>query len=159
MKKTLIAALMAAMPILASAADVGVTLTVGQPGFYGRLDIGNVQIPQPPQLIFPAPVIVQPYPVAEIREPIYLRVPPGHEKKWTKHCRRYNACGQPVYFVRSGWYRDVYVPYYQRSHRNGQYDENQYQQNSKGYGHGHGNGNGKDKGKGKGKKNKSKDDD
>ena len=45
--------------------------------------------------------------------PIYLRVPPGHEKKWNKHCASYNACGRPVYFVRDDWYRNTYVPQYQ----------------------------------------------
>ena len=33
------------------------------------------------------------------RSPIYLYVPPGHAKNWGKHCARYNACSQPVYFV------------------------------------------------------------
>ena len=32
-------------PGVATAADVGVSVTVGQPGFYGRIDVGNV--PQP----------------------------------------------------------------------------------------------------------------
>jgi hypothetical protein len=45
-----------------------------------------------------------------IRQPIYLRVPPGHEKHWAKYCKRYGACGQPVFFVQDNWYRDVYTP-------------------------------------------------
>ena len=30
--------------------------------------------------------------------------PPGHAKHWAKHCREYNACGRPVYFVKSAEY-------------------------------------------------------
>ena len=97
----------------ALAADVGVSVNIGQPGFYGRIDIGNV--PQP-QLIYSAPVIIQQVPVGVVRQPIYLRVPPGHEKKWNKHCRKYNACGQPVYFVQQDWYTNVYAPDYRNKH-------------------------------------------
>jgi len=90
------------------AADVGVSVNIAQPGFYGRINIG--QVPQP-VVIYPQPVIIdQRGPM--VREPIYLRVPPGHERHWDKHCRRYNACGQPVYFVQDRWYRDVYAPRY-----------------------------------------------
>ena len=38
-------------------------------------------------------------------QPIYLHVPPGHAKNWRKHCHKYNACGQPVYFVVSDEYK------------------------------------------------------
>jgi len=38
------------------AADVAVSVSVGQPGFYGRIDIGD--FPQP-QLVYAEPVIVQ----------------------------------------------------------------------------------------------------
>jgi len=92
-----------------SAAEVGVSVNISEPGFYGRIDIGRVPAPV---LIYPQAVIIEPRPVNVMRQPIYLRVPPGHEKKWDKHCRRYNACGQPVYFVQDGWYRDVYAPRY-----------------------------------------------
>ncbi|MGB4360040.1 MAG: hypothetical protein WBJ19_06465 [Rhodoferax sp.] len=93
----------------ASAADVGVSVNISEPGFYGRIDIGRVPAPV---LIYPQPVIIEQRSVNVMRQPIYLRVPPGHEKKWNKHCSRYNACGQPVYFVQDGWYRDVYAPRY-----------------------------------------------
>jgi hypothetical protein len=99
----------------ARAADVGVSVNISEPGFYGRIDIGRVPAPV---LIYPQPLIIEQRSVNVIRQPIYLRVPPGHEKKWNKHCRRYNACGQPVYFVQDGWYRDVYAPrYYTESGR------------------------------------------
>jgi hypothetical protein len=103
------------MLIIASshAADVGVSVTVGQPGFYGRLDIGN--FPQP-QLVYAQPVVIQPV-RGVVYQPIYLRVPPGHAKDWRKHCHRYDACGRPVYFVQDRWYNDVYVPQYREHHR------------------------------------------
>ena len=93
----------------ASAADVGVSVNISEPGFYGRIDIGRVPAPV---LIYPQPLIIEQRSVHVLRQPIYLRVPPGHEKKWDKHCRRYKACGQPVFFVQDGWYRDVYAPHY-----------------------------------------------
>ncbi|MFP5460967.1 MAG: hypothetical protein ACLGII_05260 [Gammaproteobacteria bacterium] len=107
-------ALAAAAP--AHAADVGVSVSVGQPGFYGRIDIGN--FPQP-RLIYMEPRIVSPLPQAGSRRPIYLRVPPGHAKDWAKHCAKYAACGQPVYFVEERWYQEVYSPQYRKQHSGG----------------------------------------
>ena len=91
---------------VAQAADVGISVNVSQPGFYGRIDVGRVPSPV---VIYPQPVIIHQQPTAVVRQPIYLRVPPGHEKHWDKHCARYNACGQPVYFVQDNWYREVYA--------------------------------------------------
>lgn len=91
-----------------------VSVSVGQPGFYGRIDIGHAP---PPQLIFPQPVVIRPVQVVQPVQPVYLRVPPGHAKKWDKHCHKYNACAQPVYFVKDQWYQTVYVPHYQAQHR------------------------------------------
>ena len=99
----------AALHGAASAADVGVSVNISQPGFYGRIDIGRVPAPM---VIYPQPLIIEQHPVTVVRQPIYLRVPPGHEKNWNKHCQRYNACGQPVYFVQDNWYREVYAPRY-----------------------------------------------
>ena len=62
-----------------------------------------------PVVIYPQPVIIEQRTVNVVRQPIYLRVPPGHDKNWRKHCSRYQACGQPVYFVQDDWYRDVYA--------------------------------------------------
>lgn len=116
MKQLLIAAVVAAATASlcapALAADVGVSLTYGEPGFYGRLDIGDY--PQP-QVIYRRPVMIQRVPVS--RPPVYLRVPPGHAKNWRKHCGRYDACGERVYFVRDDWYNREYVPRYQEQHR------------------------------------------
>ncbi len=115
-----IAATIGAFAQAAVAADVGVAVTVGEPGFYGRIVLGNMP---PPRVIYPAPVIIQRTPVELVRRPIYLRVPPGHEKKWGKHCARYNACGQPVYFVQDDWYEDVYAPRYFRGDQQGERGE------------------------------------
>ncbi|MES2236643.1 MAG: hypothetical protein V4500_02690 [Pseudomonadota bacterium] len=96
-------------PVLA--ADVGVSINIGEPGFYGRLDIGDY--PQP-QVIYSRPMIIERNSMN--RQPVYLRVPPGHARNWRKHCREYNACGEQVYFVRDSWYNREYVPRYQKSH-------------------------------------------
>ncbi|HEX9452565.1 MAG TPA: hypothetical protein VF934_14210 [Burkholderiales bacterium] len=136
MKSPRIVALIA---ILASGlslnANAGVSVSVGEPGFYGHIEIGD--IPRPPQLIFPQPVIIQRVPAGEVRPPLYLHVPPGHEKHWSKHCRKYNACGQPVYFVRDNWYNDVYVPEYRKKHGKGHGDDDRGgKHGDKGHGHG-----------------------
>ncbi len=110
MKKLAFALLfMMSAPVLA---DVGVSIAVGEPGFYGRIDIGGYP---PPQLIYGQPVIV--VPTERRYAPIYLRVPPGFERHWERHCHEYRACGRPVYFVRDRWYRDVYSPRYRERHR------------------------------------------
>lgn len=110
MNKILIAASLLAVSAAASAQNV--SISVGQPGFYGRIDIGNMA---PPPVIYAEPVIIQ-RPVRVIEAPLYLRVPPGHEKKWSKHCGKYNACGRKVYFVRDDWYVNDYAPRYRESH-------------------------------------------
>jgi hypothetical protein len=137
-----VAATMAAAP--ASAAEVGVSINIGQPGFYGRIDIGNV--PQP-QFIYAQPVIIRR--TAVVQQPVYLHVPPGHEKKWSKHCSKYNACNQRVYFVQNNWYNDVYVPSYRgRGDGDGYDNRDDHRGNDGKHGRGDdsGHGNGKDKG-------------
>ena len=106
MRRLIFAAAFAAIGGNALAADVGVSVTVGQPGYYGRIDIGN--FPQP-QLIYAQPVVIERVPAGAVPQPLYLHVPPGHAKDWRKHCGKYNACGQPVYFVSDSWYDNVYV--------------------------------------------------
>lgn len=114
----------------AQAADVGVSINVSQPGFYGRIDVGRVPAPM---VIYSQPMIVEHHQVAVVRQPIYLRVPPGHEKNWSRYCNRYGACGQPVYFVQDNWYRNVYAPrvYDDRGGRDGR-------DQGRDHGHGHG---------------------
>ncbi|WP_159879998.1 hypothetical protein [Aquitalea denitrificans] len=98
----------------ALAANVGISVNIGEPGFYGQLDIGNYP---PPVLLYPQPVIVSPVVVAQ--PPIYLRVPPGHARHWDRYCSRYHACDRRVYFVQDQWYREEYAPRYQREHPHG----------------------------------------
>lgn len=145
-------ALLAPLAPQAMAADVGVSVSIGQPGFYGQIDIGNYPRPQ---VIYEQPVIIQRAPVAY--GPVYLRVPPGHEKNWGKHCAKYGACGRPVYFVRDSWYNEVYVPAYRSRHDGGRdYHDGRrdHHDDHRGPGKGHGNkghGNGKGNGNGKGR--------
>lgn len=96
---------------LLHAANVDVNINIGQPGYYGRIDIGDFGRPQ---LIYSEPRII--YRNVTPREPIYLHVPPGHAKNWRKHCGKYNACGERVYFVQDSWYEREYVPRYQARH-------------------------------------------
>lgn len=111
----LIALAFAASTSTASAhTDVGVSIEIGEPGFYGRIDLGNAPRPV---LLYPEPIII--VPAARVYSPIYLRVPPGHAKNWRKHCGEYRACGRPVYFVQDGWYHNTYSPYYKKHHPRG----------------------------------------
>lgn len=135
MKRLLTAALLVTMTTQVIAADVGVSISVGQPGFYGQINIGNVP---PPPLIFVRPVVVERGPRYVAVEPIYLHVPPGHEKHWAKHCAEYRACGRPVYFVRNDWYDNEYVPRYRQQANGDQRDGG----SSPGRGNDHDNGHG-----------------
>lgn len=115
MKRFLLIAAMSVAAITTStlAADVGVSVSIGQPGFYGQIDIGN--FPQP-RLVYAQPIVID-RGVPMGRAPIYLHVPPGHAKHWSKHCHEYHACNQRVYFVHDDWYEREYVPRYQEQHR------------------------------------------
>ncbi len=113
MKRLLFAAALAAITAPSLAADIGLSLSIGQPGFYGHIDIGD--FPQP-RLIYQQPRVM--YRSAMHRPPIYLHVPPGHAKNWRWHCREYNACNERVYFVQDDWYRQEYVPRYQERYNN-----------------------------------------
>ena len=98
-----------------SAVDVGVGITINQPGVYGRIEIGA----QPPPVMYPQPVIVTRPAVVVQQPPLYLYVPPGHAKDWRKHCGHYNACGRQVYFVQEDWVRERYDDHHKRDHDNG----------------------------------------
>jgi hypothetical protein len=97
-------AITAAAPTFA-AVDVGVGVTIREPGVYGRIEIGNRP---PPPVLYPQPVIIARPAVVVTEPPLYLYVPPGHAKKWGKHCHKYNACGRQVYFVQERWVNDEY---------------------------------------------------
>jgi hypothetical protein len=45
MKQVLFAAALAAATVPAHATDVGVSISIGQPGFYGQIDIGGYPAP------------------------------------------------------------------------------------------------------------------
>lgn len=132
--RTLLAAVAAiAFAAPALAADVGVSVTIAEPGVYGRIDIGR--FPQP-QVVVPAPVVIVPPPrvvAAQPPQPVYMWVPYGHRKEWGKYCSRYNACGVPVYFVRHDWYDREVGP-----HRRGH--DRDDDRGGKGHGKGHGKG-------------------
>lgn len=148
MKHFLIATALVAAAIStpALATDVGVSVTIGQPGFYGRIDIGDYPYPQP-RVIYRQPRIVERVYIE--REPIYMRVPPGHAKNWPKYCHRYDACGYPVYFVQDYWYEHEYVPYYREYH--GDRRDERYHEDHRDQGRDNGRDHGKgDKGKNKG---------
>lgn len=125
--KTILAAVLFGLGAAAQAADVGVSIAISQPGIYGRIDLGR--FPQP-VVVVNQPVVIRQAAVATPMQPVYLWVPPGHQKHWAKHCGKYNACGHPVYFVRDDWYNQNVNP--------------------GGHGHGHDHGHGQGKGKGKG---------
>jgi hypothetical protein len=133
MKSFLIAASVVAatlsIPVLA--ADVGISVSIGQPGFYGRIDIGDYPYPQP-QVIYRQPRVIER--VYIDREPIYMRVPPSHARNWRNYCHQYGACGERVYFVQNSWYNNEYAPRYQEQHR----DRQDYRRDNRGNGN-HGN--------------------
>jgi hypothetical protein len=84
-----------------------------KPGVYGRVEFGNAP---PPVVLYPQPVVIvkEPRPL----QPIYLHVPPGHAKKWDKHCHKYNACNRPVYFVKSKEYGKDWNDHDHADHKN-----------------------------------------
>jgi len=149
MKTTYLAAALLVLSTSAMAQNVGVSVTVGEPGFYGRIDLGNFG---PPPVVYQQPVIIERSTRYVQAAPLYLRVPPGHEKHWDKHCREYNACGQRVYFVKDDWYTREYAPRYREQHGRGNQG---YREDDRGHGRdrddrddGPGNGHGKGHGKG-----------
>ena len=95
--------------------NVGVSIGINQPGVYGRIDIGS--FPQP-AVVYSQPILIAPQPMVVRHQPAYLYVPPGHQKNWAKHCGRYGACAQPVYFVQESWVRERYEEQQHRGHGN-----------------------------------------
>lgn len=123
----------------AQAQDVGVSIGINQPGFYGRIDIGNTQ----PVLMYPQPVIIAPPAYGVRQRPIYMRVPPGHAKDWRRYCSRYSACNQPVYFVRDDDRRYPSQGRHDDDRRHDHHDRDDHD-------HGHDRGHGRGKGHGRG---------
>ncbi|MEO7242237.1 MAG: hypothetical protein ABIW85_04945 [Variovorax sp.] len=137
----------AALAATAPAADVAVSVTIDQPGLYGRININ--QPPPPAALLYRQPIVIVRPPQRVVERPIYLHVPPGHAKKWAKHCHTYDACGRPVYFVRDDYYVQHYVERegHDDSERHGERDHDRKQDGDRGKSHGHGKGHSKSRGK------------
>jgi hypothetical protein len=101
------------------------------PGVYGQVQLGNSP---PPPVVYAQPVLVEPPTYAVAAPPVYLHVPPDHALHWREHCREYNACGRPVYFVRSA----EYEPGYERHDRERGHDHGHDRDDDHGeHGHGH----------------------
>lgn len=168
MKNVIVAALLLGASGLGQA-QTNVSIDIGQPGFYGRIELGDFG--RPP-LVYTQPVIVERY-VRAAPEPLYLRVPPGHMKHWSKHCGRYDACARQVYFVRDDWYTNTYAPRYrelrgrrdrgyerdhdrwddrgrERGHERGHERHGRDERDERGFSNGRGNGNGHGNGHGNG---------
>lgn len=128
--------------------DVGISVEISQPGVYGRVDIGR--FPQP-QVVLAQPVIIARPRVQP--EPVYMWVPPGHRKHWSRYCGRYQACGVPVYFVQDRWYNE-HVRERREERRDERYDDHhdadrgpdRRNDNDHGRGRGHGEGHGHGRG-------------
>lgn len=131
MKRLLCTVILATMsaPLWAS---VGVSINVGQPGFFGQIQLGDYPRPQ---VLYAQPIVVEQG--GYVGEPIYLHVPPGQARRWKDNCHAYGACGRPVYFVQDNWYQNVYAPRYREQHghddERGRGDEHDH-----GRGHDHG---------------------
>lgn len=104
-----------------------------KPGVYGQVQIGNLP---PPPVFFPQPMIIHSHPSAASLPPLYLHVPPGHAKKWSKHCQKYNACDRPVYFVKSAEYEPGYKAGDRDRRDKGRGDEGRGNEGKKDKGHG-----------------------
>lgn len=119
--KTISAAIFAALALASLPARAGtpiINLTVGgeiSPGVYGQVQFGNAP---PPEVINAQPIMVAPEPRGAAVEPMYLHVPPGHAKHWSRYCHRYNACNRPVYFVKTGRYQPDYRDRHHDKYRN-----------------------------------------
>ena len=68
-----------------------------RPGVFGRIEVRGGT---PPPLIYSHPVIATQALVPANAQPIYLYVPSGQVRKWKQHCAKWQACDQPVLFVR-----------------------------------------------------------
>lgn len=138
MKQFIFAAALVAVAAPALADNVSVSIGVNQPGLYGQITIGDA--PRPPPVIYARPIVVAQAPEYASEPPIYLHVPPGHEKHWSRHCAEYHACGRRVFFVQHEWYNNEYAP----RHRHGEDEHEHGGDRHDGRDHEHGRGEGHD---------------
>lgn len=129
----------AAMTLTSLVAYAGtpiINLSIGgeiSPGVYGQVHFGSAP---PPPVFYPQPVIIRRHSSAVDVPPLYLHVPPGHARKWDRHCHRYDACGRPVYFVKSAEYEPGYRSHKSKKHRDeGRRDEGRRYEDHRDEGH------------------------
>lgn len=96
----------------ALAVDEGISMNIGQPNYYGRIDPNGYS---QPQVIYRQPRAVNRIPTDQ--PPVYMRVPRKQAKNWRKHCGTYNACNERVLFVQDNWYNREYASRYQEQNR------------------------------------------
>jgi hypothetical protein len=110
-RKVAVAAFVMAAGSQIAAADSMDTRTASNaqatPGVYGRVEVTGKQNPP---LVYEQAMFIEAPATAGRVEPVYLHVPPEHAKNWKKHCAQYQACRQPVYFVKSAEYEPGYEP-------------------------------------------------
>ena len=78
---------LAAVTGVAFASNVNVHVTIGDPGYYGPIEIHGYPTPR---VVYTEPVIIERTPVY-VREPIYLRVPLWQARSWSRYCWRYHG--------------------------------------------------------------------
>jgi len=110
MKPILLIPFLAFLGTPALQAQAPININLGEPGYYGPIVIDD-SYPKP-RLMFSDPRVLDE--AHRTGRPLYLHIPPGHAKDWEKHCKHYDACDQPAYFVEESWYSDEYVPAYQK---------------------------------------------
>ena len=74
--------LLATFVLTGGRSEAAVSISVAEPNFYGRIDIGRFPSPR---VVYEQPVIVRR--VKVWYPPIYLPVPPGHTRADWKGCR------------------------------------------------------------------------
>jgi hypothetical protein len=98
-----------AAPLLA---EVSAPVTLGEPEFYGRLELDEGYYR--PRVVHDRPVVLDRR--FQNMAPIYVRAPRDQYRDWRRHCAKYDACERPVYFVRDEWYTQIYAPRYRQLH-------------------------------------------
>ena len=117
---------------LASDLDLNVILSGEvRPGVYGQVQIGNAPRPV---VVYERPRVIVVDKRYEHDEPVYLHVPPGHAKNWSRHCRDYHACERRVYFVKSQEYEPVYIREHRHDHDDDDHDDHGHKHKHKHHG-------------------------
>ncbi len=111
LRKVMLAMVFGMLALSIQPARAGIAISIGEPGFFGIIDIGGYPTPD---LVYPEPIIIDP--AAAWGPPIYLRVPPYYINDWGRYCYEYDACNRPVYFITDTWYNTIYVPRHRHWH-------------------------------------------